>query len=399
MRDENGRDILIVKGAPAALATLAPLDHAATAELEKLSASGYRTIAVVSGPEGGAAVAGLIALADPPRADSAQLLRELRRLGVATLMVTGDTATTAKSVGQAIGITGPVCPAGQIPERVTPDDYAIYAGVFPEQKFRLVKALQQGGHAVGMCGDGANDAPALRQAQMGIAVESATDIAKAAAGLVLTTPGLGGIVSAVEEGRAVFQRVLTYTLGILVNKVVTLIVLGVGLVITGHAVLTPMLQALSMLTNDFVSMARTADRARPSPHPNAWRLRNMMIAAVPLAAFKFLLFLAALGLGAFRLGLGTAQMQTLTFVMFVFAGQALVYVLRERGRMWKSRPSVVMMSFSLADIAIVAALAINGVLMAPLPVALVAGLLGAAALFALALDQVKVVLFRYLPVD
>jgi H+-transporting ATPase len=140
-----------------------------------------------------------------------------------------------------------------------------------------------------MCGDGANDAPALRQAQMGIAVETATDVAKAAAGLVLTTPGLDGIVIAIKEGRSVFQRVLTYTIGILVNKVVTLVVLGAGLLLTGHAVLTPMLQALSMFTNDFVSMARTADRATPSPHPNAWRLRNLTLATIPLAILKFLL--------------------------------------------------------------------------------------------------------------
>ena len=133
---------------------------------------------------------------------------------------------------------------------------------FPSRNFELVKAFQRQGHAVGMCGDGANDAPALRQAQMGIAVSTATDVAKAAAGVVLTEPGLGGIVACIKEGRSAFQRVLTYTLTILVNKCVTLIVLGAGLIMTGHAVLTPLLQALSMLTNDFVTMARAADRAR-----------------------------------------------------------------------------------------------------------------------------------------
>ena len=111
-----------------------------------------------------------------------------------------------------IGLDGPVCPPGNIPDSVGPDDFAVYAGVFPEQKFRLVKAFQQQGHAVGMCGDGANDAPALRQAQMGIAVSTATDVAKAAAGVVLTEPGLGGIVACIKEGRSAFQRVLTYTL-------------------------------------------------------------------------------------------------------------------------------------------------------------------------------------------
>ncbi len=398
-QDAEGHEVLIAKGAPAAIATIAPLDAAASRELDALSRAGYRTLAVASGPRGQMTLSGLVALYDPPRADSAALLGELRALGVPTIMVTGDTAATAETVGRAIGITGNVCPSGQIPDRVTPEQFAIYAGVFPEGKFRLVKALQRSGHAVGMCGDGANDAPALRQAQMGIAVETATDVAKAAAGLVLTTPGLGGIVTAVKEGRTVFQRVLTYTLSILITKCVTLLVLGAGLVLTGHAVLTPMLQALAMFTNDFVSMARTADRATPSPHPNAWRLRNLTLAAIPLASLKFLYDLGVLATGAFHLGLNTGQIQTLIFVMFVFDVQALVYILRERGRFWNSRPSLLMMLFSLADIAVVSALAIFGILMQPLPAKIVLALLAATLVFALLLDQAKVVLFRHLPVD
>ena len=398
-QDADGRDVLIIKGAPAAVAAVAPSDPPATAQLTTLSEAGYRTLAVASGPPGQLRMIGLVALHDPPRADSAALLAELRGLGVPTVMVTGDTAATAATVGRAIGITGSVCLSGHIPDRVTPTDFAIYAGVFPEEKFRLVKALQRGGYAVGMCGDGANDAPALRQAQMGIAVETATDVAKAAAGLVLTTPGLGGIVTAVKEGRTVFQRVLTYTIGILVNKCVTLVVIGAGLILTGHAILTPMLQALSMITNDFVSMARTADNATPSPHPNAWRLRNLTLAALPLASFKFLFCIGVVAAGAFRLGLSAGQMQTLTFVMFVFAGQALVYVLRERGHFWDSRPSLVMMLFSLADIAVVAVIAVSGYLTPPLPMRVVLALFAATLVFAVLLDQVKVTVFRRLPVD
>jgi H+-transporting ATPase len=168
-RDAQGHEIIVMKGSPAAIASVAPLDAAAEGELLTLSQAGHRALAVASGPPGQMGLIGFIALYDPPRADSAALLAELRGLGVPTVMVTGDTATTAATVGRAIGISGPVCGSGQIPDRVTADDYAIYAGVFPEEKFRLVKALQRGGYAVGMCGDGANDAPALRQAQMGIA--------------------------------------------------------------------------------------------------------------------------------------------------------------------------------------------------------------------------------------
>jgi H+-transporting ATPase len=170
---------------------------------------------------------GLIAFGDPPRADSRALLAELKSLGVQTVVVSGDAAATAATVARVVGLEGPVCPPGKIPDNVGPDDFGVYAGV-PEDKYRLVKAFQRQGHAVGMCGDGANDAPALRQAQMGIAVSTATDVAKAAEGIVLTDPGLGGIVTCIKEGRSAFQRVLTYTLSILVNKCATLIVLGRG---------------------------------------------------------------------------------------------------------------------------------------------------------------------------
>ena len=283
---DAGREIRVVKGAPAVVATVAPMTPAAEKELDALNLAGYRTIAVAAGPSDALELIGFIAFSDPPRADSAALLTELRSLGVRPVMITGDAAATAATVAREIGLTGPVCPPGAIPERAGPEDFAVYAGIFPEQKFALVKAFQQEGHAVGMCGDGANDAPALRQAQMGIAVSTATDVAKAAAGVVLTEPGLGGIVACIKEGRSAFQRVLTYTLTILVNKCVTLIVLGAGLMITGHAVLTPLLQAISMLTNDFVTMARAADRARPSPYPNAWRVRNLSLAAVPLGSVQ-----------------------------------------------------------------------------------------------------------------
>src|SRR5208283_743275 len=157
---------------------------------------------------------------------------ELRALGVRTVMVTGDAPATAAIVAHTVGLDGAICPPGPIPDGVSPEKFAVFAGVLPEDKYALVKAFQKEGHTVGMCGDGANDAPALRQAQMGIAVSTATDVAKAAAGVVLTEPGLGGIVACIKEGRSAFQRVLTYTLTILVNKCVTLIVLGAGLIIT-----------------------------------------------------------------------------------------------------------------------------------------------------------------------
>ena len=398
--DHDGSEIRVVKGAPAAVAAVAPMSPGIATAVESFAATGYRTLAVACGPPPGRlAVIGLIAFGDPPRADSRALLAELKSLGVSTVMVTGDAAATAATVARAVGLEGPVCPSGKIPDNVGPDDFAVYAGVFPEDKFRLVKAFQRRGHAVGMCGDGANDAPALRQAQMGIAVSTATDVAKAAAGIVLTDPGLGGIVTCIKEGRSAFQRVMTYTLSILVNKSANLLVLGAGLVMTGHAVLTPLLQAISMLAGDFVTMSRAADRVRPSPYPNAWRIRNLVLAAIPLGVFKLSNYVGVLAVGWFVLGLGPDEMRTFTFVMLVFGGQATVYVLREHGHFWSSRPASVMLFASLADVAIVASLAIGGVLMTPLPPAIVGILVIATLVFALALDFVKIAVFYRLRID
>jgi len=396
---EGGHEIRVVKGAPAVVAAVAPMSPSSEKALEALNSAGYRTIAVAAGRNGALELLGFIALSDPPRADSAALLTELRSLGVLPVMITGDAAATAATVAHAIGLSGPVCPPGEVHVSAEPKDFAIYAGIFPEQKFELVKAFQHQGHAVGMCGDGANDAPALRQAQMGIAVSTATDVAKAAAGVVLTEPGLGGIVACIKEGRSAFQRILTYTLTMLVNKWVTLIVLGAGLIITGHAVLTPLLQALSMLTNDFVTMARAADRARPSPYPNAWRVKNLTIAALPLGCFRLLYLVAVLSVGWYGLRLSPGQMQTLTYAMLVFAGQGNLYVLREHGRLWNSRPAPVLLAASLGDVLLVACLAAGGVLMNPLPVTVIAALAATTIAFTLAMDSIKLAVYARLRID
>ena len=187
--DASGNEQRIIKGAPAVVAQIAPLGPMAAIELETLTQQGYRVLAVASGAPQQVKLMGLIGLSDPPRPDSKALLRELRLMGVHTVMVTGDAAATAATVAATIGLEGRVCPPGAIPDSVGPEDFAVYAGVFPEDKFRLVKAFQRKGHTVGMCGDGVNDAPALRQAQMGIAVSTATDVAKSAASMVLTGAG------------------------------------------------------------------------------------------------------------------------------------------------------------------------------------------------------------------
>ena len=186
---------------------------------------------------------------------------------------------------------------------------------------------------MGMCGDGANDAPALRQAQMGIAVSTATDVAKSAAGIVLTKPGLGGIVASVKEGRVTFQRILTYTLNSVTKKTVQVLFLAVGLVMTGHAILTPMLMVIIMLTGDLLGMSLTTDNVRPSPLPNAWRIGRLTIAGVFMGVSELIFCTAVLAIAKYRLGLGIDTLRTLAFVAIVFGNQATTYTNRERQRL------------------------------------------------------------------
>ena len=231
------------------------------------------------------------------------------------------------------------------PDAVHPEQFAVFAGVLPEDKYKLVKAFQKGGHTVGMCGDGANDAPALRQAQIGIAVSTATDVAKSAAGMVLTEPGLAGIVAAVKEGRMTFQRILTYTLNSITKKIVQVLFLAVGLIMTGQAILTPLLMVLIMITGDFLGMSLTTDNVRPSPMPNAWRIGNLTVAGVIMGFGELVFCTSVLAFGAYRLGFDISALRTLAFVVIVFGNQATTYTNRERRHLWSSRPSFWLVRF------------------------------------------------------
>jgi H+-transporting ATPase len=387
--DPDGRELHIAKGAFHAIMDLAEVPANARHLVDDLAAHGSRVIAVVAGPPHALRLAGLIALDDPPREDSAPLIASLRDMGVRTVMVTGDSSATAEAIARLVGIGGATCAADHLSDKHVADACGIFARVLPEDKYQLVKALQRDGHVVGMCGDGANDAPALRQAQIGIAVSMATDVAKAAASMVLTEPGLAGIVVAVREGRIAFQRVLTYTLNMLVKKIEIVLFLAIGLGLTGHAVLTPVLMVLMMMTNDILSMSLTTDRASSSASPSRWRMRNVTFAGVVLGVCKLAFSTAVLVWGIFRFGLGPGASQTLAFITLVFGNQALLYVLRERRPFWSSRPSAWVMASSAADVAIVSTLVLSGVLMEPLPWRLVVAVLASAAGFAFILDQIK----------
>ncbi|HYM91997.1 MAG TPA: HAD-IC family P-type ATPase, partial [bacterium] len=387
----------VFKGAPQVIGPLTAVPaERLTRDVETLAQEGARVLAVAAGPEGALELAGLVALHDPPRSDSKALIDSLHQLGVRTLMVTGDSPATAKVVAAQVGIGTRASPRGgldQVPEGQILE-YDVFARILPEGKFRLVQALQRTGHIIGMTGDGVNDAPALRQAEVGIAVAQATDVAKSAASLVLTSPGLVDVVAAVETSRRIHQRMLTYTLNKIVKTFEISLLLSLGLLVGRVFLTTPLLIVLLLFANDFVTMSIATDRVSFGRVPDRWNVRPLVVAALGVAAFLLLFSFAIAWVGLRVLRLPLASLQTLMFVWLVLSGQATVYLVRERGHFWRTWPSRWMMASTAGDLIGVSLLAARGWLMAPIPPLVLMALLGVALLYVVTADQLKVPLFR-----
>lgn len=396
--ERDGQILVVVKGMPEVIAA-ACVDGPPQirADVEDLAQTGSRVVAVAAGTPGSLRLAGLLGLADRPRPDSAQLVTELRSLGVDIKMITGDTLPTALAVAKQVGIHGPACTAEEL--RANPElvhSHEIFAGVFPEDKFSVVRQLQDHGHVVAMTGDGVNDAPALKQAEVGIAVDSAVDVAKAAASMVLTEPGLVDVVAAVRVSRGVYQRMLTWTLNKIIKTLQVALFLTLSFLITRDFVTTPFLIVLLLFANDFVTMALAVDRSRPSPQPDRWRVDALTLAAAVIAVAVLAESFVDLYLARSVFHLGLHEVQTLMFVMLVFTGQATVYLVRERGRLWASRPGGWLVLATCVDVAIVTALATTGTFMTGVALPIVLVVLAIAVVSMFAMDGLKVRVLRRL---
>jgi H+-transporting ATPase len=313
-------------------------------------------------------------------------------------MVTGDNALTARAVAEQVGIPTQVCPPDALHGDLSDGtlENSVFAGVFPEDKFKLVRAFQRQGAVVGMSGDGVNDAPALRQAEAGVAVANATDVAKAAAAIVLTQPGLADMVPAIEASRRVFQRVMAYTLNMLAKKIEVMLLLVIGFLLTGHKPLTPLLMVLIIFLNDFLTMALATDQMSVAARPNQWRTRAVVSASATLAGCKLLFSLGVFLIANYLLRLDPARLQTLTFAALILSSQAGVYLLRERRHCWTSLPSRVMLWSTCCGLGVTATIALSGWHIPAVTPGLLAGVAGSAALYFFALDWLKVWLFARL---
>ncbi|CAJ0780066.1 plasma-membrane proton-efflux P-type ATPase [Ralstonia chuxiongensis] len=360
---------------------------------KELAAGGARVLAVAAGPVGAIRPVGLVGLSDPPRDDAAELITKLGQLGVRVCMATGDALETARAIGQRLGLGTRICVPHDDDLR-QPEKCDIFARVLPEEKHAIVSALQRAGHVTGMTGDGVNDAPALRQAELGVAVASATDVAKAAASVVLTDPGLSGVLTVVVTGREVHRRMLTYILNKIVKTFEIVVFLTLGLWFTKGLVISSQLIVLLLFTNDFVTMSIAADRVRSAARPQRWRVGQLVGAATVLAAVSLAFTLSLYSVARTQFGLSAEQMQAMVFLLLVFTTQANIYVLRNDGPMWAFAPGTLMACASAINVTLVSLLAVTGTLMAAVPLALVGALICAVALFALLLDRTKSVVFR-----
>jgi H+-transporting ATPase len=359
----GGRKTRVIKGALRTVAEAAGLDAGALATLnaraDEAAERGVRSLAVACADgDGPLRLCGLALLYDAPRPDSRRLIDELRSLGIRVEMLTGDALPVAREIARVLGLgeitrVPEASAAGQDPARASALDGGGFAEVFPESKFVVVKSLQAAGHVVGMTGDGVNDAPALRQAEVGIAVSGATDVAKGAASAVLTTDGLTNIVDLVRSGRATYQRVLTW----IVNKV-SRTVLKAGFVViaflvTGKFVISALAMLLVVGLTDVAHIALATDRVEPSQKPETWNIGPLVRVAVVLGLMTLI---ESLGLLAFcwrRFGLSfdAGLLQTFTFQTFLFFALSSLVSMRERRAFFRSRPSAALAA-SLAAAAV-----------------------------------------------
>jgi len=352
VRDSENRTIKAAKGAPQVIMELCRLDGETEAKAQKvvdeLAGKGYRTLGVaLSRKSDSWEFQGILPLFDPPRLDSAETVAVAKKHGIQIKMVTGDDVAIAKEISRKVGLGEDIQPATRLFKKDTDIEHLSaesmaqiekasgYARVFPEHKYGIVRALQSRGHIVGMTGDGVNDAPAIKEADVGIAVSGATDAARSAAALVLTAPGLSVIVRAVEEARKIFERMNSYAIYRIVETIRIMFFVVLAIVFFGFYPITAMMIILLAFFNDIPIMAIAFDNTRIDPNPVKWQmhrvLRVSMVLGLTGVAGSFLMLIIAKN----WLHLDIHQIQTFVFLKMAVAGHLTLFVTRTSGRFWK----------------------------------------------------------------
>jgi H+-transporting ATPase len=402
------KEFKVIKGAPQTVISLCKgIDEATRAKadqaIEALSMKGYRTLGVARSADddpGNMQFVGLVSLADPPRADSKDVIEGARKLGVKPMMLTGDNIAIARDIAREVSIGDRIIRMEEfkkmddIGQAKAIEEIDGFAEIYPEDKYRIVKLLQSRGHMVGMTGDGVNDAPALKQAEMGIAVSSSTDVAKASASAVLTESGVGVIIDAIKTSRHIYQRMLTWV----INKV-TKVIQVIGLLTIGffwfHDMVISLLgMALLIFANDFVTMSLATDNVEYTSNPNKWNIRNITFASLIVGAMVVGGGTLALFVGSHYFHLESEQLRTFIMLMLIFTSQFNVYIVRERKYFWSSRPGRELVFSTTGALILFSLLGVYGLIVTPIALYQVLFILGFSALFTFAIDYPKYLAFR-----
>lgn len=343
----DGTHFKVTKGAPQVIVDLCEPDEESrrsiAASVERAAARGFRTLGVARMDEGDKwRYLGLIPLFDPPREDCAQTIAATRAMGIDIKMVTGDHEAIAKEIAGQLRLGQNIVVAGSVFEHDNEGEQLArimaadgFARVFPEHKFKIVKALQAAGHIVGMTGDGVNDAPALKQADVGIAVSGATDAARAAADLVLTAPGLSVIAKAIEEARRIFERMTGYAIYRIAETIRLLLFMTASILVFNFYPVTAIMVVLLALLNDLPIMMIAYDNAPLAMKPVRWDMTRVLTTATALGVFGVL---SSFGLFWFvrdHLKLALPLVQALIFLKLLVAGHMTIYLTRNKGAIWE----------------------------------------------------------------
>ena len=352
--EQDGRRFRVMKGAVRSIGEACGLKASAIEALESRiqdsAAKGYRMLAVAHGPETGAiALIGLVALNDPLRPDAKQLIATLHDLGVSVKMLTGDALAVATEIGKGVGLPNirraSDLKASEAEKGKTAlnlmDGADGLAEVFPEDKYMVVKNLQAAGHVTGMTGDGVNDAPALRQAEVGIAVSTATDVAKGAASVVLTEAGLINIVALVEQGRTIYQRILTWVINKISRTILKSSFVAIAYIVTGRFVVSAFAMLLLTFMTDFAKISLATDNVRSSKKPETWNIAGFVWVSVVLGVIMVVeaLFLLWFAWRRFELATSADRLCTFSFLTLLYFAAFSIVSARERRWFGATMPS------------------------------------------------------------
>ncbi len=375
----GGERFRVAKGAPQAILALVSEAEGSgpgmRQAVDAFAARGFRSLAVArTDPEGHWQLLGVLPLFDPPRDDSKATIATANRMGVKVLMVTGDQQAIARETASQLGLGDRILAAGVFGDADHAEDGALdgliesadgFAQVIPEHKFHIVERLQKLGHIVGMTGDGVNDAPALHRADCGIAVSGATDAARAAASIVLVSPGLSVIIEAIKESRKIFQRMTSYAIYRIAETLRVLLFMTLSILVFNFYPITAVMIVLLALLNDGAILSIAYDRVHYSDDPEAWDLRTVLGVAGTLGLMGLVESFLLLYLGEAVFSLDRSLIPSIMYLKLSVAGHLTIFVTRTRGPFWTIRPARVLWLAVLGTQLLATFIAVYGVFMAP----------------------------------